>query len=161
MYDRAHVERADNMIKYVNDKIRSGEVGVIWYSMLLHGNATFKLETVPNAGHNMPLILSRIYEYDKKFPEDNQRELFEKAIAWDFKNMGTYQRAYQTADIIFAQLQNEKNGDASFRINGIEMLKGLAEAVVNDDILKSQPGGEKFLDHVSDYAQEKYNISIK
>lgn len=139
-----------NSLKILSDKLvektfqnylqQNNEMG---FYLLLLGKGHFKLESFPGAGHNYYEILNSIYDYYKKNPGINVKEIFEFALNLCINKLCLVEDFPMIMNYIYAQLENEDKEIAPFEINVLMMLNNLKSRInsyqkLKDDIILAE-----------------------
>ncbi len=150
---------ADIMVETATTKYNDG-TNYMSFILMLTGLGKYKLESYPGAGHNYNEILNAIYRYYKMHPDSNIDKIFYERLARDIKTISNIQNLTLDANYILAQLKNEKENIAPFKMDNLSLLKLIKQTVLNKEKLINDPIVINWLNQTDKYLSDNYGHKI-
>ena len=164
---------ADIMVETATTKYNDG-TNYMSFILMLTGLGKYKLESYPGAGHNyneitilvqtegsnFNEILNAIYRYYKMHPDSNIDKIFYERLARDIKTISNIQNLTLDANYILAQLKNEKENIAPFKMDNLSLLKLIKQTVLNKEKLINDPIVINWLNQTDKYLSDNYGHKI-
>ena len=155
------VTYTEGMMKIVNKKYVEGNY--MAYLPILSGIAQYKIESRPGAGHNYYAVVDAIHNcyarktesgFDAGF-KDGIRALIRVSTA----KVGSLD---MLLNIVFYQLDKEKNGTAEFNIDIDETMDSINK-LIRENMSNYEADNIRFkpwLEKIQKYALEKYGLEL-
>jgi len=154
-------KNAEHTVELINKSYIEGKK--IAYLPLLAGIATCKIESRPGAGHNYYAVVDAIHKCYAQNPnggyDAGYKEGIRALIRVSSSKVGSLDLLL---NIIFYQLDKEKNGTAQFNINIDETME-LINKLIRDNTSKYEADNIRFkswLERIQKYALEKYGLEL-
>lgn len=128
--------------------------------MFLLGKGIYKVESFPGAGHNYGIVLESIYDYYKRHPNVDVAEILKKSLSVCAKHLTTPEEFVLIMNYIFKQLENQKNNDAPFIVDVLEVLNVLRTRINSYDKIKNNDLFVEQINKSEQYLEKNYNHKI-
>ena len=132
------------------------------YLAFMKGMGYLKVESFEGAGHNFYAVLDAIHN---KYREDNKCRADEgvHTALLTLINIARNTEVFQmVTDYLFYQLDKEKDGTASFKMNTSEIIGKLKQCISErkDEILQKDPAFGPWLERANKVSTEDYGFSL-
>ena len=159
-YDRL-VHRAKLLVKEIHKEYCSGKE--IVYVVVLSGLGSFRVAVNPDEGHNEQAVVDAIHQYYAETGDQRVIDGYQMGIFTLIRVAGNVRTLDDLLSLLFYELKQERNGEASFTIDIEEIFRKTNSMIAEryDAYKKESTRFEDWFSRQQTFALEHYGLTLQ
>ena len=155
------VRRAKFLVKEIHKEYCSGKE--IVYVVVLSGLGSFRVAVNPDEGHNEQAVVDAIHQYYAETGDQRVIDGYQMRIFTLIRVAGNVRTLDDLLSLLFYELKQERNGEASFTIDIEEIFRKTNSMIAEryDAYKKESPRFEDWFSRQQTFALEHYGLTLQ